>query len=285
MPTNEVFHFESFSVPHRFTRYGAVGPFKSRETNRRFGRVNCFMKRYLLLALSFAIAGCNDIHIGMGHGFGGIGVKGDGKPKEESRSMGEYDKVEVGSAFQVVAKEGKLAPVEISADSNLLPLIKSEVKNRTLKVWIEGSVSTQSPLKLSLSTPTINGFEASGATRVDLELKSKHDLKLECSGSSELKVNGEIVNLDCDLSGASHIDLSAPSLGKLNTTLSGASGLNFSGSVDRVVAELSGASNIKGGMHGNSANVRLSGASNGQFGKFGSVEKNLSGASNVSFGN
>ena len=241
------------------------------------------MKRFLFLALPFAIAGCDDIHIGFSHGFSGPSIKGDGKPKEESRSVGEYDKVIVGSAFQVEAKEGTLAPLKLSADSNILPLIKTEVKDRTLKVWIDGSVSTDSPLKLTLSTPTINGFEASGATIVNLELTSKHDLNLGGSGASDLKVKGELTNLTCDLSGASKATFSASSLGTLKSTLSGASGLKFSGTVDSLDAELSGASSIKGGMHGNKANVRLSGASNGVFGKFSSVQKDLSGASNASF--
>lgn len=241
------------------------------------------MKRILLLALPLAVVGCEDIHIGFNHGFGGPGTKGNGKPKEESRTVGEYDRVIVGSAFRVEATEGKLGPIAISADSNLLPIIKTEVKNRTLRVWIEGSMSISSPLKLTLSTPTINGLEASGATHVNLSLKSKHDLDLGASGSSEIKVTGELINLTCDLSGSSKAALSSPSLGKLNTTLSGSSGLVYSGTVDSVEAQLSGASSITGGMKGNTAKLRMSGASNGVFGKFAKVTKELTGASNANF--
>ena len=241
------------------------------------------MKRILLLALPLAAAGCEDIHIAFNHDFGGTRTKGNGKPKEESRIVGEYDKVIVGSAFQVEATEGKLGPIKISADSNLLPMIKTEVKDRTLRVWTEGSTSTSSPLKLSLSTPTITGFEASGATKVQLSLKSKHDLDLGASGSSEIKVTGELSNLTCDLSGASKATFSASSLDKLNTVLSGSSALLYSGTVDSVYAQLSGASSITGGMNGNVANVKMSGASKGAFGRFLNVSKELTGASNANF--
>ena len=240
------------------------------------------MKRLLGLALPLFLVGCDDIHIGF-HGMGAAGTKGDGKPKEEARTVGEYDKVIVGSAFQVEAKEGKLEPIKITADSNLLSQIKSEVKNGTLRVWIDGSISTETPLKLALSTPTIHKFEASGATNVNLDLAKKHDLDLGASGSSTLKVDGDIANLTCNLSGASKATLSTKSLAKVDANLTGSSGFVFAGSLDSITAELSGASTIKGNMSGKEANVKMSGASNGVFGKFDKVSKNLTGASNASF--
>ncbi len=241
------------------------------------------MKRFLLLALPIAIIGCDGIHVGLGHGFGPE-TKGNGKPKEESRTVGEYDKVIVGSAFNVEASEGKLGPIKVSADSNLLPIIKTEVKNRTLKVWIKGSMTTSSPLKLTLSTPSIKGFEASGATHVNLNLNSKHDLALGASGASDIKVNGDLIDLSCDLSGASRATFTTPSLTNLTANLSGASGLNFAGSVTSLNAELSGASTIKGRMHGNKVKVRLSGASSASLGKFTNVDKEATGGSSVDFG-
>ena len=241
------------------------------------------MKRLLGLVLPIFLVGCDDIHIGFSHGLGSAGTKGDGKPKEESRTVAEFDKIVVGSAFQVEAKEGKLEPIKVSADSNLLTHIKSEVKDGTLRVWIDGSISTETPLKLTLSTPTIHKFEASGATNVNLALAAKHDLNLSGSGSSTLKVDGDIANLNCDLSGASRATLSTKSLAKLDANLTGSSGFVFSGTLDSITAELSGASTIKGNMNGKEAKVTMSGASNGVFGKFDKVSKNLTGASNASF--
>jgi hypothetical protein len=242
------------------------------------------MKRFLILGLPFAVAGCDEIHIDLGHMSSGPRIQGNGTPKEETRTVDEFEKVIVGSSFEVVASEGSLTPLKISADSNILPQIKTEVKNRVLKVWIEGNITTSSPLKIALSTPKINDLEASGAARVNLSLQSKHDLKLGGSGATDIEVKGEVNNLDCDLSGASKVALATQSLTALNTTLSGASILNFKGSVDSLDADLSGASSLKGGMHGNKAKVRLSGASSGHFGKFTNVDKESSGGSSVSFG-
>lgn len=242
------------------------------------------MKRILILGIPLFGTGCDQIHIDLGHNSSGPRIQGNGEPKEESRTVAEYDKVIVGSSFEVVASEGLLTPLKISADSNILPQIKSEVKNRVLRVWIDGNITTSSPLKISLSTPKINDLEASGAAKVNLSLLAAHDLKLGGSGACNIDVKGELSNLTCVLSGASQAILATHTLSALNTTLSGASTLSFKGSVDALDAELSGASSIKGGMHGNRAKVRLSGASSGHLGKFTNIDKEATSGSNVSFG-
>lgn len=243
------------------------------------------MKRLIGLALPLTLAGCSHVHFGFDHAFGGDGVKGNGKAEEVSRTLGEFDRVEVGSAFQVEASEGSQTSVKVFADSNLLPLIKTEVKNRTLKVWIDGSISSNSPLKLTLSAPKINSMVTSGATQVNLKLSSIHDLNLDGSGASKVKVSGAVSSLTCELSGASHVEVPQSTLSKLEANLSGASSLKVSGTVDLLTADLSGASSIQGGMSGREANVKLSGASNGTFGAFTKVAKEVSGSSNASFGN
>ncbi len=226
------------------------------------------------------------MEIGLDHAFGGSqGTKGNGKPHEVSRIVGEFDKVEVGSAFQVDATEGPLGPVKVSADSNLLGQIKTEVKNRTLKIWVQGSMSTSSPQKISLSTPKINSFVASGATATNLKLTSTHPLNLEVSGASRVEVKGEVSSLDCELSGSSRATFGSSTLSQLNATLSGASKLTIRGSVDKLIADLAGASVIEGGLTGKQAKVSLSGASSAKFGPFVKISKDLSGSSNVSFGN
>ncbi len=244
------------------------------------------MKRILYFALPIALTGCSHMDINFGHSFGGSqGTKGNGKPQEISRSVSEFDKVEVGSAFQVEATEGPLGPVKISADSNLLNQIKTEVKNRTLKIWIQGSMSTSSPQKISLSTPKINSLVASGATQTNLKLATVHAFNLEASGASKVMVKGAVNSLNCELSGSSQATFGSSAMSRLDALLSGASLLKIEGSVGKMKAELSGSSVIEGGLTGKQADVSLSGASIAKFGSFTKVSKDLSGSSNVSFGN
>lgn len=242
------------------------------------------MKRTLMFALPIALTGCAHMDIDFGHLGGSQGTKGNGKVQEVSRTVSEFDKVEVGSAFEVEASEGPLSPVKVSTDSNLLGQIKTEVKNRTLKIWVDGSMSTSSPQKIKFTTPKINSLVASGATGTNLKLTSNHSFKLKVSGASRVTVDGKVTSLDCELSGSSQAKFGNLTMSRLDASLSGASVLKINGSADTVNADLSGASVIEGGLSGKNAKVSLSGASNASFGPFTNVSKDLSGSSNVSFG-
>lgn len=241
------------------------------------------MKRFALAFVPLSLIGCANTSGGVS--FAGFGqhstTVGNGSHKEVSRSVEAYRKVVVGSAFQVEATEGPSKPLLVSADSNLLDSIKTEVKDNVLYVSIKGNVSSKTPFKLKLSTPIINGFDASGATKVNLKLQSRHEFELQGSGSSEVKIIGPISNLSCDLSGASRAGISTPNLGKVNVELSGASSLKMDGKLASLNADLSGASSLTGGISGNTLDIQLSGASNAVLGKFGSVAKELSGASSL----
>lgn len=247
------------------------------------------MKGYIWLLAPLALVGCGDLKVGINlHGLEGLDQKnttvGNGTVKEESRTVAAYEKVAVGSAFQVEATEGKQTPLTISADSNLLSHIKTEVRDKVLYVEIDGSVSTKQPMKLKLSTPTLKGFEASGATKVKVHLASAHDFDLGDSGASEVSVDGTVRNLTADLSGSSKADISGRSFGKVTLTLSGASQMELGGRAEALNAELSGASSLTGGLSGKSAQLELSGASNAKLGKFDAMAKQTSGASSVSSG-
>lgn len=240
--------------------------------------------RFFIALAPVVLTGCGVVGSGMGfHGLGfGPQVKGNGIPKEESRTVPAFEKVVVGSAFHVDAVEGSQAPLKLTADSNLLSKIKTNVKDKVLYVTIDGSVSSHVGFKLQLSTPSIKGFDASGASQVQLHLRSQHDLELNDSGSSHTAVDGPVKNLNCELSGASQASLNAKTLGKVELDLSGSSEFSALSTVDSLVAELSGASALKGGMNGNTASLSLSGASNASIGKFRTLKKETSGASSVS---
>lgn len=237
------------------------------------------MKRAFILFLPLMLVGCDDIHMSFSQA-GRPQKMGNGTPKEISRKVAEFNKVVVGSAFEVEASEGALSPLTISADSNLVDDIKTEVKGGVLYVKLEGSISTKSPMKLKLRTPKITGFDASGATHIMVKLMSEHKFDLEGSGAAGIKLEGPVSDFACELSGASSATLSASRLSKVTLKLSGASSVTCKATVNSLTAELSGASWIKG-LNGNSANISLSGASNADLGRFGSVTKEVSGASNL----
>lgn len=189
-------------------------------------------------------------------------VTGSGNAVAEKRDLSDFKAVEVGGVFQVEIVAQKEFSVEIEADDNLLPLIKTEVDGGVLKIETEKRVSTKNPIRVRISAPNIENLQASGASKISLANLKNSSLTLDSSGASKISVAGETGNLTIDVSGASNIDaenlkaenanvdasgashISLFVSNELNADLSGASKVTYSGSPKNVIKKTSGASSV-----------------------------------------
>lgn len=209
-------------------------------------------------------------------------VVGDGKLTTQNRKVGTYSKIVIGSAFEGQFFETTPGPLTISADSNLLPYIQTEVKQDTLYVKIKGSVSTKNGFRITGRTARISAVDASGATKLEIKGIGKHPLDLSASGASRLTIFGAPISVQADASGASAISLGSVTLEKLVAELSGASKINVSGTAKNVSIEASGASSFDGKLSGDKFAAEASGASNIRVkGHFNSSSASSSGASSI----
>lgn len=226
------------------------------------------MKKFGLIAFIFAI--------GVGVVFANIvsfgrfsvksifsGVQGSGVSKTENREVAGFKSIKAGGAFQVEVVSQKDFDVEIEADDNLLPFIKTEVSGDTLKIYTEGKISTRSRINVRVMMPDVEQLDASGASNFNVSNVKGEKVNLEASGASKITINGEVRDLDVDLSGASkveaeslraenvRIDASGASKAavfasnELNADASGASKITYAGDPKEVESKNSGASTVK----------------------------------------
>src|SRR5262245_36057785 len=78
-------------------------------------------------------------------------VKGSGTRKEEVRQVGDFSGVQVGRGFKANIAVGPSTSLKISADDNLLPLIKTEVRNGDLVIETDRFSSFQSSNPITIS--------------------------------------------------------------------------------------------------------------------------------------
>ena len=64
----------------------------------------------------------------------GSKINGSGVAASESRPSSEFSGVEVGGVFQVEITAGKEYSIQVQADDNLLPYVKTEVDSGVLKI-------------------------------------------------------------------------------------------------------------------------------------------------------
>lgn len=191
------------------------------------------------------------------------GVSGSGNVVTENREISNFKAVDVGGIFQVEITAQKDFGIEVQADDNLLPLIKTEVEGGVLKIESEEKFKSKNPVIIKVSAPNIEELEVSGASKVNLNDLNNEELTVDSSGASKITVSGSTANLTVDVSGASKIDAenlrsqnasvdasgaSSVNLaisGDLKVDASGASSIRYSGSPTNFVKKTSGASSVK----------------------------------------
>ncbi len=171
------------------------------------------------------------------------GVKGSGNVQTEKRSVADFKAIEVGGVFEVEVVAQKEFSVEVEADDNLLPLIKTEVRDGTLEIRTEKRISTRQRIRVRISAPDIENLQVSGASKLSLTNLKNDSLKVDASGASKIKVDGETRNLEVELSGASKLDAENLKSENVNVDGSGASSASVNVSGD-LKADLSGASKV-----------------------------------------
>lgn len=213
-------------------------------------------------------------------------VKGNGNVKTENRKVATYTKVVIGSAFEGQFFESTPGPLTISAESNILPLIETKVKDGTLYVTTKGSISTEKGFRITGRTAKISAFDAAGAAKMELKNIGRHPLKVDASGASKLVVFGAPSSLEVDASGASNVTFGTLTLESLSAELSGASKLTLAGTTKSATINASGASKFMGNISGGKFSAVATGASKVEVkGPFSSSTTDASGAAKISRSN
>jgi hypothetical protein len=172
------------------------------------------------------------------------GVCGSGNIATEKRVLSGFKGVDVGGAFQVEIVAGKEYSVEVEADDNLLPLIRTEVDGDVLKIETEKSISRNSSLRVRISAPDIDSLESSGVSSITLSGVKNTGLKVDSSGASKINVEGTTGTLTVDVSGASTVDAANLQAENSNVDASGACKVTVNAS-NEVQGHASGASKIR----------------------------------------
>jgi hypothetical protein len=171
------------------------------------------------------------------------GTKGSGHVVSESRDVSGFSGIDVGGIYKVDVTAQKDFAVQIEADDNLMPLIRTEVDGDVLRIESDKRMSPSSPILIHVYAPDISSLEVSGAASVDARDLDNSDLSIDSSGAAKIKVAGSTAKLTVDVSGGTGVDAQSLKAEDATVQASGASNVivNVSGDLD---TDASGASKI-----------------------------------------
>lgn len=163
------------------------------------------MLRVLLPVLMAAPAafGC-----GISVDWDGPAVAGSGVRTSVNRTVASFDRVDVGGAYDVVIRVGAAPSVVLEGDDNLLPLIRTEVRNGTLHINAEDDMRSREPIRISIGVAALNGVHSGGSSDVAVRDVRSEAFDASVSGSSELTANGDFGDLSASISGSGEITMS-----------------------------------------------------------------------------
>ncbi|HVE56850.1 MAG TPA: head GIN domain-containing protein [Pyrinomonadaceae bacterium] len=210
-------------------------------------------KVFLIFILLTALAsGCKITNIG--------GIKGSGNIKTEPRSVSGFKAIQAENAVELEITVQKDFSLTVEADDNLLDQIKTEVSGNTLKISTKNSITAKNKIKIKISLPELTDLDVSGASTANISGVKTDSLKLNASGASRIKVDGEVKSLEAVASGASGIDAENLKTENAKADSSGASHVTVSPTGD-LDAEASGASSVTYTVEPKSIKQNASGAS------------------------
>ena len=150
-------------------------------------------------------------------------ITGNGDMKNVKREVTEFNRINVDVPFNVNVKCGKATEVSVSADSNLIDFISTEVNNNTLTINTTKSFSsTTNKINITVITDKLNTLYASSAGNITVSDIKGTDFRLILKGACDVKLQGVVNKFDINSEGASTLDSKELKSDTVNITMSGA---------------------------------------------------------------
>lgn len=190
-------------------------------------------KNYLLIALLLlSLTSCRF-----------YGVRGSGNMDEETREVDQFSKIEISGAYEVEIIVGEENKIEISAEDNLLPLIKTKVRRHTLIIENRKSISPREDIIIKVYTESLKSIETSGASTIYANGIDAESFNLDFSGAGSVYLEGDCSELFVNMSGAGSLNAKKLVSNNVRIIISGASSAKVYAS-ESLFAEVSGVGSI-----------------------------------------
>jgi hypothetical protein len=190
------------------------------------------MRSILTVGCLLTLSGCAIIVTGnddvqLKSVFSSDAVVGDGRLEHQRRTVASVHAINVAGPLEVNVRVGAAQSLEVEADSNLLPLIRTEVTNGTLRMWVEGSVRSANAVRINYTVPALTQVNAAGSGRLTISELNGAPLEFSKSGSGAANLSGRVSRLDLRHTGSGLVNASALHTGDAKVTLNGSGRMNL----------------------------------------------------------
>jgi hypothetical protein len=152
----------------------------------------------------------------------GKGVQGSGVRKTEKRDLGSFTSIQASGAYEMKVTCQQAGSFEIEGDDNILPLIKTEVRDGVLHILNEKSYNPTTVIMVRIGLADLNRFTSNGAGDVSITNVKNDKLSINSTGATKIKVDGQTRLAEINVPGAAKIDASNLRAERAAVTVTGA---------------------------------------------------------------
>lgn len=138
--------------------------------------------------------------------FGKRTIKGSGDIVTQTREIGQFDRIRANGSFDVFVTIGNEQKITVSFDDNLIDLIETDVKGRTLRLDSEGSYSSRKSCRVDITVPSLEAILVSGSGDFVVEGLDGGEFEYEVGGSSDATLSGTVDEIHIEISGSGDVD-------------------------------------------------------------------------------
>jgi hypothetical protein len=202
----------------------------------------------VIAAFGFLLTGCK-----FERGLAGSGVR-----KTEKRDVKSFSAIDTTGAYTIDVTCQKPAGVEVDADDNILPLIKTEVRDGILFVSNDQPYHSSKTVTLRITLPELNSVANHGAGQIKIVDANSSDLKIDSTGAASVDAAGTAKSIQISSTGAGEIDTSKLHADKAKVEVSGAASVDVYAS-EQLDVNVSGAGNVNYSGNPKTVNKHVSG--------------------------
>ncbi|HFB61406.1 MAG TPA: DUF2807 domain-containing protein [Bacteroidetes bacterium] len=155
-------------------------------------------------------------------------VRGNGVVEEQTRLTGRFQSIVSVSSVDIVVRQGDAFTVKVVADGNLIPYIKTEVKNNTLYVSVTKNIWKAREMEVQVTLKELHKVVLSGSGDFSCERPFKTSgIEFVVSGSGDVEAALDTPAVQVKMSGSGDVELQGIR-GKLVADITGSGDLEAS---------------------------------------------------------
>lgn len=159
------------------------------------------------------------------------GKSDNGPVEQQTRSLSNFDAVNLQIDAEVNISQGAVFNISISAESKILDAIETSVSGSTLLIQSKynTTIKNSSPVKINITMPKVGGLILSGSGKIHVDHTITNSaLSLLNEGSGNISLSGiSVSQLAATLNGSGNINAGTGSTQGLSVNVKGSGSINL----------------------------------------------------------